>query len=472
LSIKGAKATTWDYEWITETYTDDTVCVELTMQHLAMLLTATQPMVWRTRWFNRPSDFNLIQSLVGDLQNRLLSPVDCAANCPDPLRSQRSAAQSTQLFIDLLGELDVKFRLPNGEIYNAVIDLIEDCGCDRSNGNGGNVAGIPGATSGDAGYGDFLTLCDVVTAWTPVLLDDVDDFIGTLSSVGVVAERFIGLSGSLLAGLIDEVIENAQIAVGELQDPDFVELVRQVIARTFDDPLTSDITRSQLQSLTNKIPLVFEGAPMWAVFTLWSAQVDMTKVNRQFQNVRGQGDQSICGGIFQSIGREQFNPSEVAPGGTVTQVLTLDDDVFAFELTVQRELIGETVRFDAPPNIEFVGWVFKNVYRTQSPGGFAGLQIVISGNSPDPTTPIITGSKGAPGSWLSWSDGSPEVSNAIDSLYTDYGDSLTRERQSNNLNPQNTNALASIGYRDNPIPPAGAPGNYVDTIFAIYKELP
>jgi len=130
----GAKAVTWDYDWLNANFTDETACYELTAKEVAILLTPLSRALWSTRWWNPPEDFSQIVGMVADLQNKLISPVDCAAdnggnggNGGETSFTKFCSSFEALIDIDCEDDMpkhDVVFR--NGQAYVQV-----DCGCDE-----------------------------------------------------------------------------------------------------------------------------------------------------------------------------------------------------------------------------------------------------------------------------------------------------------------------------------------------------
>lgn len=92
--MTGVKATTWNWEEIQERYTADDNLYILSEREIGVLLTAIIPAAWRTRWFDRPADFELIEDFVGQLNDRLMTPVDLCALVAECIRNPDSPANA------------------------------------------------------------------------------------------------------------------------------------------------------------------------------------------------------------------------------------------------------------------------------------------------------------------------------------------------------------------------------------------
>jgi len=92
--MKGVKATTWNWDEIQTEYTADDNLYILSEREIGVLLTAIIPAAWRTRWFDRPADFELIEDFVGQLNDRLMSPVDLCALVAECIRNPDSPANA------------------------------------------------------------------------------------------------------------------------------------------------------------------------------------------------------------------------------------------------------------------------------------------------------------------------------------------------------------------------------------------
>lgn len=90
--MTGVKATTWDWDEIQTHYTADDNLYILSEREIGVLLTAIIPATWRTRWFSRPTDFELIEDFVGTLNDRLMTPVNLCELIADCINDPNSPA--------------------------------------------------------------------------------------------------------------------------------------------------------------------------------------------------------------------------------------------------------------------------------------------------------------------------------------------------------------------------------------------
>lgn len=449
--MNGAKATTWNWSWLNSTYNDDEVCVRLTKRQLAALLTATQPMVWRTRWFEQPPDFDDVQNFVGDLQRRLIDSEECyygQSSSGGNSDNNDRCSDDFSWWLYRFREYDVKFRTPDGEIFNAVIELVPDTCAGTGDGTGtGTPPNVPGGTSGDVGYGDFLTLCDIVTGYPDILLDDMDDFLGRLQTLGLGIELAVDIGASVFSTLVEDVLDNLNVITGELNDPDFVAIVRKAIARTFDDPITSPVTREQMRSFVNKLPQVFEGALMWSAFTLWVNQVNLGKVNAQWETLKGAGTQDVCEPVFIGIGRAQFQPSVLQD----FSIETLDQSAIAsgfvaYKIDIGKEILSTDffLALPTPDNEVFRGFSFVDWYLTNASGGFSGGAITFKRSANDEREVYTWYADGDSGNWHDRLASGATVQTIADSLYSQYGSGFTRSSDPNSVVPLSSNDVTEL----------------------------
>jgi len=73
----GAKAVTWDWEFLSTYYDDETKCYRLTERQVAFLSVCLHVAAWATRWFNPPTDFNDVLRFVNDTSLALMTPETC-----------------------------------------------------------------------------------------------------------------------------------------------------------------------------------------------------------------------------------------------------------------------------------------------------------------------------------------------------------------------------------------------------------
>lgn len=219
--------------------------------------------------------------------------------------------------IEMILEHDMKFSL-DGKLYEPAIPLVE-CGCDdgaldvSQSDTGGSGAIIPDATSGSVWGSDVTTVCDFITSGTDYLLNEVDNVVGAIQTGAWVLDAIDFIDSFTISGWIDDVRGSITDIENELQDSDFRVLLENRIAKYFDDPITTDVTRFGLYRFALGLPLVFEGAPMRAAFVLWALGANMQSVNSNIRSWSGTGNYANCDFVAARVGRPLYNPANNAP---------------------------------------------------------------------------------------------------------------------------------------------------------------
>lgn len=308
------KAVVWDYDFVFSQSSDKN-CYSLSHAHVAAIFATMTAMSWLTRWDGAtPAQQNDISMFVAELTSALLNPVDCEGVSGDSnVRGDRGAGRGADIdsLLDMMRELDMKFQTPDGRLYEAAIPLV-DCGCSGGGDSDSDispVAPIQGA-SGGANYGSLVTLCDALAILPNYLVTEFDRFLDRIAEgsvgVGIVAPSLIPLAAAVAA------------SVGELEDqlndPSFLVLLDETIIRSFNDPWTP-ITRQDFRNFAYRFPLVFNGAPLWAGFALWSEFIDIEQLNQAVANASGVGNDADCAGKFARVGRVPFRGDDSGNSG-------------------------------------------------------------------------------------------------------------------------------------------------------------
>lgn len=269
-------------------------------------------------WWNWQRTGDNSGSIAGQLWRQLIIETLRVGDCDTPVPSGATGAIGNgesidakyEKFLELFMELDVKFSL-NGQLYEAAIPLVP-CGC-GSDSNPQDVAtptpDIPGASQGGVGWGEFTTLCDFSTTVVPFMLNQVDDFIGTLAT-GAFWLNLADILSPAITTLANSLIDSTQDIEGELTDPGFIEIAKTKAIQEFNDPINS-ITREDLRRWARSMPVVYQGAPMQSAFILWAEFANVEAINIQIGNARGTGNQAECEVLFARVGRDQFDPSDL-----------------------------------------------------------------------------------------------------------------------------------------------------------------
>lgn len=126
MSVKGAKAMTWDWDFL-QGVPETEQCYNLTLRQIVFLMTVFQQSYWSTRWFNKPDEFEDIQAWVADVQTALLSPMNCNGVSP-PIPVPEKIIEYVGGLIEIETEEDDMSRLTRVNI-NGVPYLADDCGC-------------------------------------------------------------------------------------------------------------------------------------------------------------------------------------------------------------------------------------------------------------------------------------------------------------------------------------------------------
>jgi hypothetical protein len=322
-------------------FVDDYICVTLKIPKYNDYMTQLIGMLTHASyWFNYDRDIFKSGALVANVWQEVIATMEigvCGASVGaggDGIGIGEAGSGEFRdpydELIRLLMETQMKFRLGD-KIYSPVIDLIEDCGCSGVAADEGatGIATVPGSTSGGA-WSDYTTLCDVSTTVVPQILDLVDDFMGLVASGALIGD-LIGLDGSL-GDIFPSLLTSVRQSVGDitqtLTDPDFIRLAKVKAVRTWGDPIET-LSRDDLRRYARSMPLVFEGAPMWAAFVIWAERANLNQVNVFISDAAGTGAYAgECDSIFAEVGRPIFNPVNI-PNLPVNSVV----DVAGYRLT-------------------------------------------------------------------------------------------------------------------------------------------
>lgn len=245
--------------------------------------------------------------------------------------------------VDLMRELDVKFQLPDGSLYEPAIPLVPcGCGSDSGESENGALAGIPGATSGTGFDGDTPTLCDLIAGgFATYVAERMDDILGRIQQRIFVAEQVLSLFDPPLANSwIDQVRDNASAIELQLTDPTFLDTLNQIFANILNDPVAPPLRRVDLLNIARRIPLVQEGAPMQSIGWLWAASENLSSLNTALPSFVGQGDSAVCAPFFTAAGRTQSGSG--GTGGLKTATIqqgNIEYEMRIYELKLP--LVGE-----------------------------------------------------------------------------------------------------------------------------------
>lgn len=305
------KAVVWDLEHLLSLDGETKHCVELTARQISFLLTPMFAATWRTRW-DKVADFEAALEIVYNTHAALL-----LEGCKDDIQygdsdnRDYSAAISGSDFEDFLGLLEKlmpKFRL-NGKLYEPVFDLVE-CGCGGDDGIAGDGDGgvSRGGTSG--GWDNTTTLCDLITNMDYILgrVEDFNDSLANARTIGdaVVPDEYVPL--------LDQISDSFAEIDAVIQDDSFLDRARKVAAQTLPDPLpSSGLNQQQLRKFARKMPLLYEGAPVWAIFVLWAEFAKLQEINLWLPSISGTGDSIICTEAFSGTGRAPYELPNKTP---------------------------------------------------------------------------------------------------------------------------------------------------------------
>ena len=119
----GAKAVSWQWQWLVDHYSDKPRCYQLSARMAAMLVVPLEQASWSTRWFDRDGvDFDDIDAYVSQVYYSLLSPVDCVDNT-------NKANSGAFGLIEIEKEEEDCMPILRVENIDGVPYLEEDCGC-------------------------------------------------------------------------------------------------------------------------------------------------------------------------------------------------------------------------------------------------------------------------------------------------------------------------------------------------------
>lgn len=220
-------------------------------------------------------------------------------------------------FLRLLQELDVKYRV-NGKLYEAVIDLVEcDCGSGSGDSDNSSLGTVPGGTPGVAYSGDVPTICDLITGgFAQYIANRVDDNVGQIQSRIFATDQILRLfDPPIVDNWLELVRDNADSIALQLQDQTFQDTLNTIFVQVLNDPVSPPLTRNNLYSITRKVPLEQEGAPMQAAFWLWAGTANLSEINAALPSYVGQQDKTICAEYFQSVGRVPYSGPQPNPTG-------------------------------------------------------------------------------------------------------------------------------------------------------------
>lgn len=376
---------------------------------------------------------------------------------PEPATYSGAADQGGQGYgggtfddlLDLLMELDVKFQMPDGSLYEPAIPLVP-CGCgDSVTDTRTPTPNIPGATSGSAGYGDFTTLCDFSTTVIPWILDSVDDVMGRIGSGAFFTQGFLILNEALQT-LVQDLRDSVNDIENELIDPDFIELAKKKAIEAFNDPVT-ELNRADLRAFARSMPLVFEGAPMWSAFVIWSEVANLEALNAQIKAASGTGNANECELLFAQVGREPFSPGGVAPSAGGLEVLeTSQPNYKVYRIPFNRDTDSTfQEEFPVPAGEIFRGYIWDNVYVTADTTGGASASIMRKTPSNQEWQFFLSDRNSNPNRWTVYINSFVAVQDIEQSLFLEYGGGKTRVPKSENAVSLDTDTVTALSVANN-----------------------
>lgn len=317
MSIKGAKALTWDWEWL-QSVDDTAYCYQLSNRQIAFLMSVFMQSTWSTRWFNQPEDFDQVVQFVMDTQQSLLTPRACnpsltgggVVNCPLP----DGVYWDGENFIIDIKDCDMSIIINQ---YGC------GCGCGGSGVNGGSVTGgrttFGGGSSAGGGAsgswitendntqtysGNPITQCDFVTGGgLDYIMDQQQEILATIAAGGDDIEVILdGLAGLAPVGTITSegvdfitsiITDQADNAATLWDDVDFRENVKTAWIRTYQGSnFLNIISRNELLAVGQNVPQIqFVGLyPILArhIFNGTLRILNFAKINQRLQLYAGE----------------------------------------------------------------------------------------------------------------------------------------------------------------------------------------
>lgn len=322
---RGAKAVTWDWQTLTENYSDTVQCYELSNRQAAALLVPLWQATWSTRWFNRPDDFSDVTDFVANTALSLMTPKVCA-----PAAGGGGVGENECRLPDGI-------TMKNGELHinlcevNMVINIYQGCGC----GCGGAAAGSGGAAAGggnqswtytgsDSGgqaldYG--VSQCDFVSYAIPKIIRSAREFVqfiddnaentdalvdGLASLTGTIP--LIGDVGGAAMQWITTIINAGSSAIlSMLNDQDFeYKVMESWVKAHYGDGIVNSVSRQDLLDTVQYLPntwlqgnaLIFPKIVMDGIYRV----VSMEKITTRLPLAQGQANTSLCQYIWAQAG--------------------------------------------------------------------------------------------------------------------------------------------------------------------------
>lgn len=370
--------------------------------------------------------------------------------------------------IELLEQLDMKFTL-NGEVYEPAIPLIPACGCGTENNESDYGVPVPGSIPGGIDYSNITTLCDFITTTIPFIRNQVDVFLDTIGN----GSFFVDFASDLTpwASVADQLLESLEDVERELDENEFLDAMKIAALRSaFPDPIV-EVNRQQLRSFARKIPNNFDGAPMGLAFLLWAEFANVESINIQIPKAARTGSQSDCETLFAQVGREQYNPTENTGNAQITVLDTVFPDFKVYKLNLNTEILDRDffVKFRAPQNETFRGFVWLDSYRTVQPNGFAEVMISIKMPTEDDYKPYLGHGDREIGNWVQYYDGTPNVLTVLNNLYTSEGGTANQQTRSEGILRLQTGDIDGIALRSNSyyVNIGSRPEMYLTTLYII-----
>ena len=307
----GAKAITWDWDAISQSYDETERCYKLTDRQVAVIASALTVAQWRTRWFNAVGHWHTITAMIVDLQTRLMFPLDCSdvgTLCPSAIKPFLSEILPNESECELESECNVALQIQRigGTPY-----LVEVCcGGDVSayqltpvifDANGNPVSAANGGASSFGGstwdgiVSDANITCYADGA-TNYLVGRAIDF-----SAAVIDWTTAGVGA--LAGDYDEWLNVALLisdlvfgtpTLNDIRDYTIGSITTALTSATVTDALAANwtfggtVTKDGLRSWVSSAPFIVSGVPVRSILNAWIDYSLLLGINNDLERIAAQ----------------------------------------------------------------------------------------------------------------------------------------------------------------------------------------